>query len=297
MSTAQEKEAFENIWDDLMDEHQIKPESAPKGFVLGGQPGAGKSNLIRKINMELEGNVLVANGDEFRRYHPDFDAIQAQYGKDAPKYTAEFSGRMTEQVIERALSEGYNLIVEGTFRTDETPMKTLDDMHKHGSETAVHIQTAPSEISWQSTLERYRVMEKAGETPRATPKEHHDLVVGLLPKNADTVFLSGKANVFKVYSREGLIFDSRIHQGQMPSAAIDHELHRNTRRLKTLEADMEQHWHLLSDFQKQVVAGAEKLIANLPPADQMQAKINLYSSQLQSLDKRPEQDADIEIDR
>lgn len=140
-------------------------------------------------------------------------------------------------------------------------------------------------------------MEKAGEIPRATPKEHHDLVVELLPKNADTVFLSGKANVFKVYSREGLIFDSRIHQGQMPSSAIDHELHRNTRRLKTLEADMEQRSHLLSDFQKQVVAGAEKLIANLPPADQMQAKINLYSSQLQSLDKRPEQDADIEIDR
>ena len=100
-----------------------------------------------------------------------------------------------------------------------------------------------------------------------------------------------------MYSREGLIFDSRIHQGQMPSSAIDHELHRNTRRLKTLEADMKQRSHLLSDFQKQVVAGAEKLIANLPPADQMQAKINLYSSQLQSLDKRPEQDADIKIDR
>ena len=44
MTPEQEKEAFEKIWDDLMDEHQIKPEALPKGFGLGGQPGAGKSS-------------------------------------------------------------------------------------------------------------------------------------------------------------------------------------------------------------------------------------------------------------
>ena len=297
MTASQEELIFKKLWNDLITAQQVKPIATPKGFVLGGQPGAGKSALVKRLINDFDFNILVINGDEFRRYHPDFDAIQAQYGKDAPKYTAEFSGRMTERAIEKALSEGYNISVEGTFRTAETPMKTLDDMREHGYETAVHIQTAPSEVSWQSTLERYQAMEKLGETPRATPKEHHDLVVELLPKSADTVFLSGKADVFKVYSHEGLIFDSRIHQGQMPSAAIDHELHRNTRRLKTLEADMEQRSHLLSDFQKQVIAEAEKLIANLQPADQMQAKINLYGSRLQALDKRPEQDADIEIDR
>lgn len=36
MTLEQENEAFEKIWDDLMDEHQIKPELPPKGFVLGG---------------------------------------------------------------------------------------------------------------------------------------------------------------------------------------------------------------------------------------------------------------------
>ena len=139
---------------------------------------------------------------------------------------------MTERVIEKALREGYNISVEGTFRTTETPMRTLEDMREHGYETAVYIQTAPSEVSWQSTLERYQAMELLGETPRATPKEHHDLVVKLLPQNADAVFLSGKADVFKVYSREGLIFDSRVQFQEMPSVAIDQELHRNTRRLR-----------------------------------------------------------------
>ena len=53
---AREAAAFEMIWDDLISENQVRPSSLPKGFVLGGQPGAEKSNLIRKINAELGGN-------------------------------------------------------------------------------------------------------------------------------------------------------------------------------------------------------------------------------------------------
>ena len=264
---------------------------------MGGQPGAGKSNLVGIIRQELNRNVPIINGDEFRRYHPNFDGIQEQYGIDSPKHTAAFSGHMTERVIEKALREGYNISVEGTFRTTETPMRTLEKMREHGYETAVYIQTAPSEVSWQSTLERYQVMELLGETPRATPKEHHDLVVKLLPQNADSVFLSGKADVFKVYSREGLIFDSRVQFQEMPSVAIDHELHRNTRRLRILETNLQEHAHLLSNTQKQVIAGAEELISKLPPSFQIQAKINLYDKQLQQLDKHPKQYRDLDIDR
>ena len=117
------------------------------------------------------------------RYHPDFDQIQAQYGKDAPKHTAEFSANMTELVLDRALHEQYNISIEGTFRTAEVPMATLDKMREHGYQTAVHIQTAPTEVSWQSTLERYDDMLRVGEIPRYTDKAHHDLVVGVVSEN------------------------------------------------------------------------------------------------------------------
>lgn len=297
MADSREERIFQNLWNDLVSEHQAQPVKNPKGYVLGGQPGAGKSGLVKIIRRELSQNLLVVNGDEFRRYHTDFDEIQAQYGKDAPKHTAEFSGRMTERVIAKALAENYNISVEGTFRMAETPMRTLDDMRRHGYETAVCIQTAPSEVSWQSTLERYKEMVALNETPRATPKEHHDLVVEKLPENADKVFLSGKADRFIVYSREGLIFDDKIHQGQMPGTAIDKELHRNTRHLEMLESRIKQETDSLSPFQKQVIHGAEKLIAGLQPADQIQAKIHLYSSQLQQLEQRPSSEKDIEIDR
>ena len=76
-------------------------------------------------------------------------------------------------------------------------------------------------------------------------------MVEKLPENVDRVFLSGKANYFAVYSREGLIFDSRIHQNHLPCMAIDHELHRNTRYLENLESHIKQEFDSLSAFQKQ----------------------------------------------
>lgn len=296
----QENAAFEAIWDELTVEPEVRPSAFPKGFVLGGQPGAGKSRLVEQINTDLADNVMIINGDEFRRYHPDFEEIQEKYGKDAPKYTAEFSGKMTGLIIEKALKEGYNISVEGTFRTAETPMKTLDDMRRHGYETAVYIQTAPSEVSWQSTLERYEQMKAVGEAPRYTDKAHHDLVVESLPRNADAVFESGKADSFVVYSREGLIFDDRIHPGTKPGAAIDAELHRNSRLLARLGNEHQSKHHLLTDRQKVEVIGAEELIKDLPPAAQMQARINLYSNQLAQLkqsQQSPEHSQEPEIDR
>lgn len=55
-----------------------------------------------------------------------------QYGKDFAKYKAYFLKEMTGSFIEQVLEEGYNIVAEGTFRTPETPIKTLNDMQQHG---------------------------------------------------------------------------------------------------------------------------------------------------------------------
>lgn len=74
-------------------------------------------------------------------------------------------------------------------------------------------------------------------------------------------------------------------------------IHRNTRYLEKLESRIKQEFDSLSAFQKQVIDRAEKLIAGLQPANQIHAKINLYDSKLQQLDKNPQQNMDLDIDR
>jgi len=92
------------------------------------------------VKKELNNNAIVINGDDFRRFHPDYKKIQKEYGKDSPKVTAQFAGKMTEAVLEKAISENYNIIIEGTFRTFKTPLETLQKLKNANYETNIYKQ-------------------------------------------------------------------------------------------------------------------------------------------------------------
>lgn len=192
---------FNIIWSDLKKDY-ITPVNNPKAFVLGGQPGAGKSNLIETVRKELNKNVIVINGDDYRKYHPDYANLQAIYGKDSPKHTAIFAGMITEMILDKAIKNKLNIVIEGTFRTTTTPIKTLQLFKDNGYNTNVLIQTCHKDISWQSCLERYeKMLETNPAEARFTDQAHHDMVVDNLANNIKEVQKSGLVDNMKIYSR------------------------------------------------------------------------------------------------
>ncbi|WP_376712465.1 zeta toxin family protein, partial [Enterococcus faecalis] len=48
---------------------------SPTAFLLGGQPGAGKTSLRSAIFEETQGNVIVIDNDTFKQQHPNFDEL------------------------------------------------------------------------------------------------------------------------------------------------------------------------------------------------------------------------------
>ena len=84
----------------LLCKHAAKPVTQPYAYLLGGQSGADKSTLHKVLDEHFDGNVIVINGDEYRKSHPHFNEIQQQYGIDAPAHTAKWSGAMTEALID-----------------------------------------------------------------------------------------------------------------------------------------------------------------------------------------------------
>lgn len=82
-------------------EHLL-PSAQPKGYVLGGQPGAGKSQLLKQAAQEQQGNIALLNADEFRPLHPQFKAIEQQYGLEAANHTAAFAGAMVKKALQTA---------------------------------------------------------------------------------------------------------------------------------------------------------------------------------------------------
>lgn len=234
-------------------------QDTPVAYVLGGQPGAGKSGLTEFLRVnKLDGNAIVINGDDFRRFHPEASSLYEQYGADASRYTGEFASYITEKAIERASSEGYNLIIEGTFRSSDVPLKTLHRLQGHGYRTGVAIMTVPAEESWASVIERYEKQLDAGLEARMTPRSHHDLVVDRLADNADTVFREGRLEEFLVFNRDRMLFDSNIHKG-LPGNLINRELNRlnenvlnpeNLRGIETLKESLAEN-HSLNFGQKE----------------------------------------------
>lgn len=205
---------------------EIKTSNAPVGYVLGGQPGAGKSKLAEAI-LHNSQNTISIDLDKYRQWHPFFSEIQKTYGKESSRITHKFASKILDAILQRAINQKLNIIIEGTFRTADVPLKTLKTLKDNGYKTFVCIKTCPAEVSWNRCLERYEegLKEKRG-FERYTGRDVHDLVVKNLAKNADIVFKSGLADKFGVVGDAGiLIFDSSKNNfKKLPSSAINKEL-------------------------------------------------------------------------
>lgn len=188
----------------------LSPVEQPIAYVLGGQPCAGKTT-IQNILKENNTNLFVINADDYRSYHPKFNTIQSVYGDDSPKYTQPFINAVTEKLLEDLSNEKYNLIVEGTLRTAEVPISTAQSLKDKGYRTELCVMAVKPEISYESTILRYENAIAYEETPRATSKEHHDMVVDRIVTNLDTIHQSGAFDCISIYTRDkGCIYSSDI---------------------------------------------------------------------------------------
>ena len=195
----------------------IKQQELPYAAILGGQPGAGKTALHELIKDKCSSKVAIINGDEYRRYHPNFNKLQSIYGDESVKYTQKFAGEMTEALINELSNKKYNIVVEGTLRTVDVPLKTCDLLKSKGYDVDLIIMSVKPEISYQSTIVRYEDAIKCGTIARATPKEHHDGVVQAIPKNLSDIYKSNKFNNILIYNRaKECLFDQSKMPGKDP---------------------------------------------------------------------------------
>lgn len=178
------------------------PNVSPKAYILGGQPGAGKSTLIKLMKEKLKMNVVVISGDDYRKIHPHFKELYAAYGDDYVNHTAKFSSKMVEQMIETCSSQGYHLIVEGTLRNHLTPLYTGKLLAEQGYEINLAVMAVSPTLSYMGTLTRYETMLEIGTVPRVTTMEQHDRTAKQIVENIGKVYETGLFDNILIYNRE-----------------------------------------------------------------------------------------------
>ena len=201
------------------------PTENPKVVLLGGQPGAGKSGLENMVNIKK--NYVSISGDDYREYHPRFKEINLEYGREASKYTQQWAAEITEKLIKELRKEKYNLIIEGTLRTAELPLKEANAFKKAGYNVELNVVVVKPEKSRLGTLERYEAMLKQGKVPRMAPKEHHDLVVNNIGNNLEIIYNSKAFDNIKLFDRENnLLYNYKENPDVNPKDILNKEFNR-----------------------------------------------------------------------
>lgn len=223
----------------------LAPSDNPQAVLLGGQSGAGKTTLHNVFRNALNGNVIIVNGDEYRSFHPRYKQLCAQYGIDAPAHTAAWAGRMVEAVIDALSVMGYNLVIEGTLRTSDVPLKTAALLRGRGYGVSLALMAVKPEISLVSCQLRYEQMRIAGTEPRAVDPAHHLLIVEGIVDNLEALEDSGMFDNVSLYSRsERCLFSSADGEGRASEALRDvlfgHWTGEESRHLAYLEQRLEE---------------------------------------------------------
>jgi len=210
------------------------PKEKPKVFLLGGQPGAGKTGLENMINAKDE--YISISGDDFREYHPKFKEINLEHGREASKYTQQWCGAITEKLIEALGKEKYNLIIEGTLRTAELPIKEATRFKKLGYEVGLNVV----------------------KTPRMTPKEHHDLVVNSIGNNLETIYNSKLFDDIRLFDRENnLLYSYKESPDVSPKDILEKEFSRKWEKEEIEEYN--ERWNNLIKIMENRKASIEEI--------------------------------------
>lgn len=193
---------------------------SPRAILLTGQPGAGKTQLSTMMLDQMNGDAAFINGDDFRRYHPHYRELFAQYGSDAVPMISPFSNTIVERLIRDFSGRQFNLIIEGTGRDARVPRATAEELAAKGYHVELATIVTRPEVSLTSTLLRFCYMNAGGTIPRATALEAHDAVVKALPGNLDLLRSCASISRIRMWDRQqSLLYDSAVDK-HLPSKIL-----------------------------------------------------------------------------
>lgn len=171
-------------------------------FVLGGQPGSGKSSFYSNSNLE---NYIPINGDDYRKFHPKLEYFEHTDVDEYVARTQYFINRVSNRLINELSREGYNLIIEGTLRTAEISIKTCNLLKGRHYESNLVVIACSAEEAWKSTIERANLMKKKGEIPRLVPIDKYNETVQCIANNIQYIKEENCFDSIRIIDRDGKI--------------------------------------------------------------------------------------------
>ena len=177
------------------------PVESPIAITLGGQPGAGKSNIYDIAKKRFSNNIVEIDCDAFRIFHPYYKQIKNIFGKEDAFKTNPFVFKVVDLLIEELSNEKYNLIIESSLNSPNSALENGKNLPPKGYQVELHIMATSKNDSWQGTIDRYnKDLNKDGNS-RAVSKEFHDKVVDNICQSLYIVKNNGLMSNILIFDR------------------------------------------------------------------------------------------------
>ena len=203
----QTEEALEELYKNAkLSIFDVEPEKNgnPIAIVTGGQPGSGKSGLVKlavKRFTEAYKDYIILDVDQYRGACAGANIILEKYPEFYSDLTDGAVGKVMGRLIEDAINGGYNFIFEGTMGKSADIVDKLKNSDKN-FDILAQLMAVSREESLISIIDRYIGMKNSMYFGRLTSIKAHDDRYYNFPNVAET--LEDKGAIVEVYERGGL---------------------------------------------------------------------------------------------
>jgi len=167
-------------------------DNAAVAYILGGQPGVGKTELI-------------LNADNFRAFHPLHDDIIKESPDYYPDLTGKFAIDLNNMLVQYCLGNRLDFILETTFSSLGQMNSTIKRFKKKGHIVNIMILAVNPHISYLNTLTRYEnMLENKADFARKVGDTRHDSRYGQIEKTLTLVLEKKLYDHIYIYGRAGL---------------------------------------------------------------------------------------------
>lgn len=181
-----------------------QPSKRPHAILVGGQPGAGKSTVMRLSMREFkDDNVVIANTDDLRAFHPQYDELAAIDDKRSAEHTHEDASGWNQMLLSRCIETKRNVLLEGVFKDGEKLANIVEQLKSNGYTVTVRFLAVHERHSIWGIHERYEREKIERGHGRFVPKEYHDECYSGLPNSVNILEKQSQCDLIEVFRRDG----------------------------------------------------------------------------------------------
>jgi energy-coupling factor transporter ATP-binding protein EcfA2 len=200
INPSEHEEIFEDLKTDVFS--TVQQVDSPEAIIIGGQPGAGKTDLINYTNDLFNNNIAAINGDDYREHHPFFLDIANENDKNIAEYTEADVRDWTSRLFKHSIEHSFNTILEITLRQHEPILSTIENLYRRGYQVHLKVVAVKNEFSTLGINARYEFQKLSQGYGRWTTQEAHDASFNNMPHTISMIEQTPFLSSISIFRRD-----------------------------------------------------------------------------------------------